>query len=299
MPTKPVRVALIVNRHSRNGDAERVRAREALASAGIEVAFERPLDDPAAQLAGAVDDALRANVDALVAGGGDGTIASVGARLRHRGMPMGVLPLGTANSFARSLGIPTELDGAVATIAAGHTVDVDLGRAADRYFTNSAAIGLSGELAGSDIAQLKRRFGRVGYLFASLPRMLRHRSFRVRLVADGRTHEFRALEVVIANGRYHGGVLMTWQAHVDSHDLVARIVKGTSPWSLALAWLRSGVGRPAGPDLVELVRFTRAHVDVHPAQPVAVDGESIGTTPMEFAVDAAALPVFVPAHATT
>jgi YegS/Rv2252/BmrU family lipid kinase len=298
MSEAPRRVALIVNRRARRGDEDYERARELLGGAGLEMHGTSGIDAPG-QLDPAVDEALRARVDAVVVGGGDGTVASVAARLRYRGLPLGVLPLGTANSFARSLGIPTRLEDAVATIAAGHLVDVDIGRVGGHYFANSAAIGLPAQVASSeDLSTLKRRFGRLGYLLGGLPRFLRHRPFHVRILADGDVHEYEALEVVIANGRYHGGVLVTLQAHVDSHDLVARIVKGSSPWQLARAWVRSAIGRPAGRELVELLRFRAANVQTQPPQAIAVDGEPLAETPADVAIAASAIRLYAPPGAT-
>jgi YegS/Rv2252/BmrU family lipid kinase len=293
MIEQPRTVALIVNRRARRGDEDFALARQLLGDAGIETCHAAAIDDPA-QLGSEVDAALRRQPDALVVGGGDGTVASVASRLRNRAVPLGVLPLGTANSFARSLDIPTRLEDAIATIAAGHVVEVDMGRIGSSYFANSAAIGLAGDVADGDLDALKRRFGRVGYLLGGLPRFLAHRPFHARIVADGVVREFEALEIVIANGRYHGGVLVTWQAHVDSHELVARIVKGSTPWQLAHAWLRSAVGRPAGRERVELVRFRAAHIDIRPSQAVTVDGEPIARTPIDVAVAAAALRLYAP-----
>lgn len=295
MVEQPRTVALIVNRRARRGDEDFALASRLLGEAGLETCHSAAVDEPA-QLASEVEAALRRQPDALVVGGGDGTVASVASRLRNRAVPLGVLPLGTANSFARSLGIPTDLADAVGTIAAGHVVEVDLGRIGSSYFANSAAIGLPGDLADddADLSVLKRRFGRVGYLLGGLPRFLAHRPFHARIVADGVVREFEALEVVIANGRYHGGVLVTWQAHVDSHELVARVVKGSTPWQLAHAWLRSAVGRPAGRERVELVHFRAAHIDIRPPQTVMVDGEPIAHTPIDVAVAAAALRLYAP-----
>ena len=295
MAEPPRSVALIVNRRARRGADDFALAQRLLGEAGIATCHAAAIDDPA-QLGREVDAALRRRPDALVVGGGDGTVASVASRLRDRTVPLGILPLGTANSFARSLEIPTTLPDAVATIAAGHVAHVDLGRIGDAYFANSAAIGLPADLAdaGGNLPGLKRRFGRLGYLLGGLRRFLGHRPFHARIVADGVAHEFEALEIVIANGRYHGGVLVTWQAHVDSHELVARVVKGSTPWQLAHAWLRSAAGRPAGRERVELVRFRAARIDVEPRHVVSVDGEPIAETPIEVAVAPAALRLYAP-----
>src|SRR5215218_7585967 len=80
--------------------------------------------------------------EAVVAGGGDGTVGSVAGALAGHGMPLGVLPLGTLNHFAYDLGIPFTLDGAIAVIAAGHVASIDVGEVNGHVFVNNSSIGL-------------------------------------------------------------------------------------------------------------------------------------------------------------
>src|SRR5579872_2332750 len=78
--------------------------------------------------------------DAVVAGGGDGTVSNVAAALVDSGLPLGVLPLGRFNHFARDLGIPAELEQAVALIAAGNAVTIDSGEVNGRSFINNSSV---------------------------------------------------------------------------------------------------------------------------------------------------------------
>lgn len=81
-----------------------------------------------------------------MAGGGDGTIGTAARLLAHRDIALGLLPLGTTNNFARTIGIPLDLDQAVAALIAGTVIDVDLGLAGDLPFANHVGIGLSAEV---------------------------------------------------------------------------------------------------------------------------------------------------------
>ena len=81
-------------------------------------------------------------IDAVVVGGGDGTIRSVAGMLAGTGVPIGILPLGTLNHFAKDLGIPTELEVATAIIAQGNTRLVDLGGVNDEVFINNSSLGI-------------------------------------------------------------------------------------------------------------------------------------------------------------
>lgn len=292
MPELPL--ALLVNTRSRTGAQEFAHADAALRERGLAPSVARAIEEPDA-LPAALREALADGARTIVVGGGDGTLATAAGLLAHRDAVLGVLPLGTANSFARSLGIPADLAGALDVIADGAVVRVDLGRVGDAWFASSAAIGVASRLAADDdIATLKRRLGRLGYIVGGWRRFARQQPFRVRIATPDGTREFQALEVVIANGRYHGGVLVTYQAGMETHDLVARVVKGARPMQLAYAWLRSALGRPAGRERVELVHFERARIEVHPAHPVTLDGEPSAHTPITAEVAPAALRVLVP-----
>jgi diacylglycerol kinase family enzyme len=84
---------------------------------------------------------IRPGLDALVAGGGDGTISSVARLLAGGSLPLGILPLGTRNHFARDLGIPTRLTDAVQIIARGHVVRIDAAEVNGHLFINNSSIG--------------------------------------------------------------------------------------------------------------------------------------------------------------
>jgi diacylglycerol kinase family enzyme len=109
--------------------------------------------------------------DSLVVGGGDGTISSAAAVLAGTGVPLGILPLGTMNHFAKDLGLPLDLEGAVATIAAGRTRIVDLGEVNGRVFVNNSSIGAYPFLVARRTEE-QRRLG-LGKAAATVPAVIR------------------------------------------------------------------------------------------------------------------------------
>ena len=149
MDTKPpLRVVALLNvmagsieRHP--GEDIREMVRSAFAARGISSEVEAI---PGGKLLDAANRALqkaqRNEVDAIVAGGGDGTIHTVAAVLAGTGVPLGILPLGTLNHFAKDLGIPLDLDGAVDVVAAAHGVNVDVGEVNGIVFINNSSIGV-------------------------------------------------------------------------------------------------------------------------------------------------------------
>ncbi len=119
-------------------DERRRRVEAAFAACGVEL-IARWL--PGSELAAAVRDAARLDIDAVVAAGGDGTINTVARALAGSGMPLGIIPSGTLNHFAKDLGLPLDAEGAVRVIAEGHVRHVDLGEVNGRLFLNNSSIG--------------------------------------------------------------------------------------------------------------------------------------------------------------
>jgi diacylglycerol kinase family enzyme len=127
------RGVLVVNIRSRWGRGHYVVARGLLSTAGFDLLACFGVDQPG-QLAGALTAATALRPDLLIAGGGDGTISEAARNLAHRDIALGVLPLGTTNNFARTLGIPLNLPTAITVLTDGKVADVDLGLVGDYPF---------------------------------------------------------------------------------------------------------------------------------------------------------------------
>jgi diacylglycerol kinase family enzyme len=111
--------------------------------------------------------ARAARADAVVAGGGDGTVSAVAGALAGRRMPLGILPVGTLNHFAKDLGLPLGLEDAARTIATGRVREVDVGEVNGRIFVNNCSIGLYPRIVrGRD--SLMERLGRGKWISAAL-----------------------------------------------------------------------------------------------------------------------------------
>jgi diacylglycerol kinase family enzyme len=123
----------------REVQAEVVRVRELFATLEVE-ANVRLVAGP--DLLAAAREAAASDIDVVVMAGGDGTMSAGAGGLAGTGKPMGMLPLGTLNHFARDLGIPTLLEEAVRNVAEGIVREVDVGEANDRVFVNNSSIGL-------------------------------------------------------------------------------------------------------------------------------------------------------------
>lgn len=133
--------AVVINAGSRRGAAPDL-AVETMRKAGIPISSVHHMLS-GADLAGTLDRVLSDGHDLVVVGGGDGTVSYAAGRVAGSNVVLGVLPLGTANDFARTLEIPSNLAEACAAIADGEVVDIDLGRANGEPFLNVASVGLS------------------------------------------------------------------------------------------------------------------------------------------------------------
>jgi YegS/Rv2252/BmrU family lipid kinase len=288
------RIVLVVNVRSRKGRRHYRGLPSLLADAGLPVSATFPIQDPA-RLHEILAEALDLDPDLLVFGGGDGSLTAAAATLAHRDTALGVLPLGTTNNFARSLELPLDLPGAVATLAGGKVADVDLARAGEHVFANMASLGLSVEVARAAPARLKRVLGRGAYTLTAMRHLPSHAPFRATLAVDGAESELWTHQLNIANGAYHAGRRIGRGASIDDRELIVYRLGDASRLRLTSQTLDQvlfGPGRQltAGPYLItrELL------VTTDPPLPLDLDGEVRGTTPVHISLVPQALRVLVP-----
>jgi YegS/Rv2252/BmrU family lipid kinase len=286
------KAALVVNTKSERGQRFHQEAERELQGAGFDIT-PYPVPDPA-RLSEVVVEAIEQGHRFIIAGGGDGTISAVAGSLAYRDVALGILPMGTANNFARGNAIPLELEPAVALLVAGHVATVDLGRVNGTYFTNAVSIGLATALHKSGPERMKQRFGRAGYLLAAARQFGAHEPFRCRLTHDGGTTEMEALDLRVANGPFYGSLRAVDRADVHNGRLVARIIKGNSKWTLGRVWAGLLIGERKDPGCIETISVRDIEIDAVPQQSVSIDGEVAAQTPVRIAVAAKALHLVVP-----
>jgi YegS/Rv2252/BmrU family lipid kinase len=294
---------LVVNGAAREGE-EAAEVRAALAAHGVRLDEVRLVSGPERLL-----DELRAALERrparLLVGGGDGTLSAAANLVAGTGVALGVLPLGTGNDFARNLRLPRVLDAACAVIAAGATRRVTVGVANGRVFLNALSFGVSAAIAKRLTPELKRRAGPAAYPIAAAGEALAPEPFRLTLDAPEGRRTLDALQVVVGNGRFHGGgTLVAPAATIDDDrlDLYAVEAAGAeggadrwrNAWTLARVGMLLRRGRHlAHPGVVHL-RCREVVLDAAPAQEVNADGEILGTTPVACRVAPGLLTVIAP-----
>ena len=217
-----------------------------------------------------------------------------GQRLWGKGI-FAVLPVGTANSFARSLGLPLNLDGAVDVIAHGRRKRIDLGMINGDYFANVAALGMSPLIADTVPAGLKRYLGMVGYLIWAIRVAFQFRPFRLRVtLEDGTIEKVWATEARIANGSHQGGFLLVEEARLDSGEMIIQAVTGRSLFGLAWSWFATLFRLRRRDQTVTEWRGRHMILDSKPHQKISIDGEIAAKTPVSVECARGAIEVAAP-----
>lgn len=288
------KAALLVNTKSRNGAALFADAKAALTEAGVPLAIaiaERKPD----RIADHARAAREAGCDLIIVGGGDGTISGTVGAVAGADCAFAPLPLGTANSFSRSLGLDADLEAAIAAIVGGKVAAIDLADLDGHLFANSASIGLS-PIIGDTIPQgFKSYLGRLGYLAWALYTMARFRPFRFEIDADGRALKGWATEVRMLNGQFVGGVNFTDTARLDDGKLLVQIVTGKSRLKLAYHWYRRLLRLTRAPHETTDLFAGEFKIATFPPRRISIDGEVIARTPAILKVRRSAFKCVVPA----
>ena len=288
------RVAVLVaNLRSRGTSQLYARARTLLAQRGIVIEESHEVST-AERLRKRVRRAIRAGHELVVVGGGDGSFTTVVGEFAHREAVLGVLPFGTGNSFARSLGIPPILERAVDTIANGKVARVDLGVVNGRYFANFATIGLSSTIARRTPSWLKKALGPAAYVAAGIVPLLQSSAFESELQWKRGRLRLSTHQLIVANGRYYGLVPLAPDATIVDGTLSVFTTEDLSRWDVARMFV--AFSRGVQTRLAEATSLTTSSLTVrtNPKQPLDVDGEALGRTPAHFAVATKALRVLVP-----
>lgn len=269
----------------------------------VTVVTEEPGDETAAARR-AVDEGF----ERIVAGGGDGTIHGVVDGLRDAldEVVVGMVPLGTANDFARSLGLPLQTDDAIDLIVEGATRQIDLGvmrrpdtgdaDSDDHLFVNVATGGFGGRVGGDVDPETKKTWGPLAYLRTAVEHLRDLRRYRVRLETDeGRVVEEDVYNVVVANGSRAGGNLpVAPHARMDDGLFDVVLVPAVALPELAAVASRIAAGEHGESGRVNRFRTKALGLEAEPAMPFRLDGESIEPGPAALRVLPGALRIVAP-----
>jgi diacylglycerol kinase (ATP) len=257
--------------------------------------------DPAAQAKAA----LEVGTDLIIASGGDGTVSAVAGAVMGTDTPLGIIARGTANAFATALGIPTDIQGACETILAGTTLKVDGARCNGQPMVLLTGVGFEAGFVERANRDLKNRLGPLAYLLAGVQQFNEGELFEAKIQLDGKETEVQSGAITIANAAPATSVLAQGFGQVVFDDGLLDVTIATSQTRLqsfnALTSLFASalVNSPTNREDILCLRTARIKVSTEPPQKVAVDGEIIGTTPIEVECLPKALTVFAPLSTIT
>ena len=293
------KVFAIFNPASRGEKSQRLRRfleSKASRDSGITLARTRGPGDARPLAMQAVADGY----ELVVAAGGDGTINEVVNGIGRSGVALAVLPLGTANVFARELGIPLDFAGAWAVIECGRmrVIDLPLARfgGAERYFVQLAGVGFDAVVVRAASWNLKKKIGPLSYVWAGLNAASRKHA-DVEVILDNAVPRARGVAVLIGNGRFYGGSFKLFPEAKLDDGLLDVCVFEKAGYLDVLRYAQSAL-RGAHTRLRDVQYFQADQFICRAASPDSVpfelDGEDAGHAPVRFSVLPRALRVIVP-----
>lgn len=289
---------LILNAKSRNGaNADLQEGLTLLENAGMKIIQKNSNSaQETAQLIAEHCD----QVQLVILGGGDGTISSAAEALYHHKLPFAILPLGTANDLARSLGIPNNLPAAFQIILDNHRGKINLGTINGHYFLNAAHIGLGVTVTHELTPEVKKKWGVFSYLKAVFSAFKNNDSFHARITVKGKTYKLRSIQLAVGNGRYYGGGnVIDENSEIDDGLLCLYSLPPSTLWELLTRAPLLRYGKHSQMEKTFTVSAKRIEINTTHAKEIHADGEPVSKTPAIFEVIPHALEVIRPPSATT
>ena len=235
-----------------------------------------------------------ARFDAVVAAGGDGTIGEVANGLLGRGLPLGIIPLGTANVLAAEIGLPHNLRAVASTIATGKRRRCYPGQANDHLFLMMAGVGFDAHVVDNTSPTLKRIFGKGAYAYATLRQLLLTSPGPYTVTLDEAT--YTAASVVVGKGHFYAGrFVCTPDARIGLPVFQICLFKDGGPWATLKYLLGFLAGRLPSMASVKLMQGDHLRIDGTPGDPVQGDGDIFTHLPLDVRIAEATLDLLVPA----
>lgn len=286
------RALLIVNPKARNGKGFNAEMRAILERGGISLVEKTAKGDES------ISDVIRGNsdVDLVIVGGGDGTLNAAAQGLMETKLPLAILPLGTANDFARTIGLPADPTEATRQLLTYQQLPIDLGEVNGHLYFNVASIGFSAELAQKLSADAKKKWGKLGYAIAAARILARSELFTAYLEHDGITEQIKTLQVSVGNGKFYGGgMAVEKDATIDDGKLDFYSLEVDHWWKLLRLLPSLRQGTQSKWDDVRAFPTTEVIIRTKKPRPVNTDGELSTWTPAHFKLHRKAIDAFRPA----
>ncbi|MBD2537889.1 lipid kinase [Coleofasciculus sp. FACHB-SPT36] len=286
------RALLLLNRHARRGKEGLSEAVAKLQELGFDLQEEstqKPQQIPE------IIRRYRDRVDLVIIGGGDGTLNAAAEGLIDTQLPLGILPLGTANDLARTLSIPVSLPEACEVIATGQKQRIDLGWVNGKHFFNVASLGLSVQITQQLTKEIKQRWGVLAYAVTAIQVIGRSRPFLAKIRLNGESIQVRTVQIAVGNGRYYGGgMTVADDATIDDQRLDVYSLEVQNAWQIVRLLPSMLKGKQAEWPEVRSLQGREIEVSTLKPLPINTDGEITTYTPAKFRLIPEAISVLVP-----
>jgi len=228
----------------------------------------------AGQAAALTSDAARRGVDVVAAAGGDGTVNEVVNGLDGYDVPLGIIPVGTANDFARQVGIPADADHAMDVILQRKPRRFDTAALNGRRFLNVSTGGVGAEATAETPPEVKESLGPLAYAISGMRKFADFKPSTARFAGDGFTYDGEFLMFAVGLTRSTGGgTMVTPMASATDGLLDLCIVEGMSRKDFARTVLRVKKGEHVGEEGVHYAQVKHVTIESRDSVAVNVDGE--------------------------
>ncbi|MCT4618105.1 MAG: diacylglycerol kinase family lipid kinase [Marinisporobacter sp.] len=221
--------------------------------------------------------AVMKGYEKIVAVGGDGTIYEVVNGIIGSNTSLGVIPSGTGNDFVRTVGIPNDLDQALKVIAYGKAVNIDCGKANDRYFVNVASVGLDAEIVKETQDVKKYLSGSWAYMGGLLKTLFSYKNKKVHMDIDEKKDKKNITLVAVANGKYYGGGMkIAPMADIKDGDFQVCVVDEISKLKLMRVFPKIFSGEHVDYEEVDMHTGKQIKIKSDELLSINLDGDIIG-----------------------
>lgn len=283
------RALLLINPNARRGGDNHEALSRILCDGGLELVSDRGESEP-------LSDAIvrhQHDVDLVIVGGGDGTLREAIPGLVQTGLPLGLLPLGTANDLARSLSLPLDPHEACQMIVRGEAQSIDVADANGHYFFNVASIGLSADITRRLDPAAKRRWGVFAYLKTAFATTFKVRPFHAEIRAGDDAWQVKSVQIAVGNGRhYGGGMTVAEEATINDGLLHLFSVEVRHWWQVFLITPRLRRGTLDTSRWARTLSGTEFEIITRRRRAVTIDGELATYTPVRIRLHRQAIRVF-------
>lgn len=229
----------------------------------------------------------------ILLAGGDGTIDSVvnALKLKNINLPIGILPVGTANDFAKFLGLPADIEECLAQILELQPKAVDLGKVNDKYFINVLSTGLFTDISQKTEEHLKNTIGKLAYYIKGIEELHKFRKISVKVTTEEKIYDDPIYLMLVFNGRTAGNFNLATRAEVDDGLLDVVIFKAFNIPEIVPIFIRILRGEHLSDPRIEFFKTDRLLIETNEDIVSDIDGEKGPDFPLEVKCIAEAIKV--------